>query len=203
MTASAGPALRKLYRECGDRVAFLTVYVREAHPGERYPQPETFERKLQHASDYRDRDRIPWPVAVDDIEGSFHRALDEKPHSAYVMDAEGRVVFRALWANDPGPLRDALEAVAEGREPRRREVESKLRPMLGGMGVMYEVLGLAGEEARMDVRREAPPVYGFARLAAAFRPLSPVGRGVAALAVVAGGVAAVAALGIRGWRAFR
>src|SRR2546422_673281 len=32
MTASAGPALKRLYAEFGDRVAFLTLYVREAHP---------------------------------------------------------------------------------------------------------------------------------------------------------------------------
>ena len=34
MTASAGPVLKRLYQEFGDRVAFGTLYVREAHPGE-------------------------------------------------------------------------------------------------------------------------------------------------------------------------
>jgi hypothetical protein len=42
MTASAVPALKKLWAEFGSRVAFITLYVREAHPGENYPQPQTF-----------------------------------------------------------------------------------------------------------------------------------------------------------------
>lgn len=52
MTASAGPALKRMHEEFGDRVGFVTLYVREAHPGERYPQPETFEQKLEHARAY-------------------------------------------------------------------------------------------------------------------------------------------------------
>jgi len=36
MTKSAGPALNDLYAEFGDRVEFLALYVREAHPGDRY-----------------------------------------------------------------------------------------------------------------------------------------------------------------------
>lgn len=53
-----GPALRELHEEFGDRVRFVTVYVREAHPGERYPQPEERDRKLRHARDYRERYHI-------------------------------------------------------------------------------------------------------------------------------------------------
>lgn len=66
MTASAGPALLRLHREFADRIGFVTLYVREAHPGDRYPQPTTFEQKLPYARDYQARDAIPWPVAVDD-----------------------------------------------------------------------------------------------------------------------------------------
>ena len=47
MTASAGSALKQLHEEFGDRVAFVTLYVREAHPGERYPQSQTLEQKLE------------------------------------------------------------------------------------------------------------------------------------------------------------
>jgi hypothetical protein len=35
MTASAGPALTCLYAEFGNQVAFVTLYVRKAHPGDR------------------------------------------------------------------------------------------------------------------------------------------------------------------------
>ncbi len=44
MAIEAGPALRRLHAAFGERVAFVTLYVREAHPGEHYPQPGAFAR---------------------------------------------------------------------------------------------------------------------------------------------------------------
>jgi hypothetical protein len=44
-----------------------------------------------------------------------------------------------------------------------------------------ETLSEAGGYARTDFRREVPPMYAMARLAALFRPLPPLGRGVAAV----------------------
>lgn len=193
MTASAGPALTQLHREFGDRVAFVTLYVREAHPGERYPQPDTLEKKLEHARAYRERDQIPWPVAVDGVEGDLHRALDAKPNAAYLMDTAGTVAFRALWSNDPRALRKGLGAIVSGRPSPIGERQAKVVPMVRAMGVVYEVLGSAGEGARQDLRREAPPMYAMARLAALFRPLPPLGRGVAAVAT--GALGALLAIG--------
>src|SRR5919197_420049 len=105
MTASAVPALKQLYAEFGDRMAFAVLYVREAHPGERYPQPRSFEQKLEHARAFKRREQLPWPVAVDDLEGSLHRALDAKPNAFYLMDADGNVAFRSLWSNDERTVR--------------------------------------------------------------------------------------------------
>src|SRR5918995_1582755 len=142
MTASAGPVLKRLHAEFGDRVAFLSVYVREAHPGDRYPQPHDLERKLQHARDYRDRDQIPWPVAVDDLDGTLHRALDGKPNAAYVMTTDGRIAQRVLWSNDAVGVRQALEAVLS-RQPFGQR-EAKAMAMMGGVGCMQPTLERAG-----------------------------------------------------------
>ncbi len=189
MTESAGPVLERLYKEFRDRVNFVTVYVREAHPGDRFPQPDTAERKMAHARAYQERDRIPWPIAVDDIDGTLHRALDPKPHAAYLVDGNGIVVGRLLWANDYAALRRALEALAGGRRP--GDIENKVVPMVRGLGMIHGTLSHAGGYARTDFRREVPPIYAMAWLAALFRPLPPLGRGVAAVAT---GVAAVALL---------
>ena len=189
MTESAGPALKRLYEDFRDRVNFVTLYVREAHPGDRFPQPDTFERKMAHARAYQERDRIPWTIAVDDVEGTLHRALDPKPHSAYLVDANGTVVGRLLWANDFARLRAALETLAAGR--RLGDVENKLVPMVRGLGMIDEALSNAGGYARTDFRREVPPMYAMARLAALFRPLPPLGRGVAAVATSLAAVALV------------
>jgi hypothetical protein len=88
---------------------------------------------------YEQRDQIPWPIAVDDVEGNLHRALDPKLNAAYIMDKPGNVVFRTLWSNDEAVLRDELEALVAGHSAGEREPH--LIPMIKGMGSMYEVLG--------------------------------------------------------------
>lgn len=182
MTRSAGPALRDLHERFGDDVEFVTLYVREAHPGDRYPQPDRLERKLEHARDYAQRDGVEWTVAVDDVDGSLHRQLDPKPHAPYLVGTDGTVLWRTLWYDD-GAVAEALEAVAAGRTPDDGEVESLLVPMLAGTGSMWTTWQEAGGHASTDVLREAPPVYLSGRLADLFRPLPPLVRGTLGMAL--------------------
>src|SRR5690606_36006702 len=94
MTHAALPVLLGLYERYGDQIDFVTLYVRECHPGEKIPQPRTFAQKVEYARRLRDDHGIPWTVAVDDLEGTLHRQLDEKPSAAYLVDPRGVVVFR-------------------------------------------------------------------------------------------------------------
>ncbi len=193
MVASNGPALKRLHKEFGDRVAFATLYVREAHPGERYPQPEAFEQKHEHARAYKRRDQIPWPVAVDNAEGDLHRALDPKPDAAYLMDIDGNVAFRTVSSSNERVLREGLEAIASRQPLVIGEHQPRVVPLLKGVGMTYEVLDFAGQEAKEDFRRELAPIYLLVRFAALFRPLPPFGRGIAAIATSVFGLAAVLA----------
>lgn len=188
MAATMGPGLRRLHEAFGDRVDFVTLYVREAHPGERYPQPETDAQKLAHARAYQEREAFPWPVVVDTADGDLHRALDPRPNAAYVMDSSGNIAFRALASNDERVLRKGLQAVVTGQPLPIGESESLIIPMVKAVGVMREVLDLAGPQATEDIRRELPGVYPLLWLASLLRPLSPLVRGAVALAA---GVAAV------------
>jgi hypothetical protein len=120
-------------------------------------------------------------VVVDDINGSLHQTLDARPEATYLMDTDGTVAFRALWAHHERVLRQVLQAIVSGQPSPLDENQEKLIPMLEGMGVMYEILGFAGKPARRDVAREVPPMYGIAHLAALFRPLPPLGRSLAAI----------------------
>lgn len=192
MTRSAGPALRDLHDRFGDDVEFVTLYVREAHPGDRYPQPDRLERKLQHARDYAQRDGIGWTVAVDDVDGTLHRQLDPKPHAAYLVGSDRTVLWRTLWANDDRVMAQTLEAVASGRTPDDGEVEPLLVPMLAGTGSMWATWQEAGGHASADVLREAPPVYVSGRLADLFRPLPPLARGTLGMALSMAPMALVA-----------
>lgn len=183
MTASAGPALQQMYDEFGDRVQFLTLYVREAHPGDRYVQPHDMATKTAQARAYAARDGIRWPVAVDDIEGTLRRQLDDKPDAAYLVGVDGRVMFRALWTNDPRPLRKALRSVSAGSRRPLRQSEAKAGALLRGTGTMWATLRAAGPVALRDVARQTPPMWLSARLAHALRPFPPLMRGAVGTAL--------------------
>lgn len=183
MTASAGPALHALFERFGGRVEFVALYVREAHPGDRYPQAHDLETKFSHARAYQRRDRIPWTIAVDDLDGRVHRLLDSKPHLAYIVATHGRVTYRALWANHVSGIEAALQAAAADGERTLHQDQAKLQPMLSGIGVMWETLERSGPTALHDVQREAPPMWLSARVASLFRPLPPTARGLIGLAV--------------------
>ena len=54
--------LNRLYAQYRDKgFEFLTIYVREPHPGENYPAHQSWEQKLQYARDCRAQDGIARP----------------------------------------------------------------------------------------------------------------------------------------------
>jgi hypothetical protein len=191
MTASSNPGLKRLHAEYGDHVQFLTLYVREAHPGEEQEQHHSYREKVQHARAFQDRDKLPWRIIVDDIEGSLHRALDEKPNAAFLTDREGVIVYRSLWAGDEGGLARALDAVSRGRPPQEKESTRRLVPMARGVGVTRETMRKAGPRAGWDLWRAAPPIAAAAWVADLYRPLPPVWRTAAAATTLAAAAAVV------------
>lgn len=193
MTVSSIPSLKRLHRQFGDEVAFVTLNVREAHPGEDLEQPETFEEKLDHARALQARYRIPWTVAVDDVEGTLHRALDTKPNAAYLIGRDGTIVFRALWAGDERGLARALERVSHGEAPVTQESRALLGPLARGLGHFQDVLSRAGSRAHRDMLRAGPPIALVGRLAALFGALHPDRRALAALGAVGLLISAAAA----------
>lgn len=194
MTASSNPLLKNLHAEFGSRVQFVMLHVREAHPGEHRDQPRRQEEKMRHARDLKHRDRLPWPIAVDDPEGTVHRALDEKPNAAYLADRNGRIVFRSLWAGDEEGLGRALDSVARGERPDPQESRRCLVPMARGLGMMREMMQRSGPRAKQDIWRAAPPMAAVAWVADLYRPLRPEWRTFAAMATV--GAAAGTALSL-------
>jgi len=185
MTASAIPSLKRLYAQCGDDIAFLILNVREAHPGEHYPQPDTMEEKIDHARTLKDFYELPWTVAVDDLDGTLNLAMDGKPNSAYLMDRDGKIVFRSVWARDlRGSIRRALESAAHEEAPAKDESRALLRPVILASGVIDQVMTRAGPTAVRDHWRSNFPLQLTAKVASLFRPLSPDWRGIAAVATV-------------------
>jgi hypothetical protein len=191
MTASSDPILKEFHQEFGRDIEFVMLHVREAHPGEHREQPRSFEEKLNHAKALKARDKLPWPIAVDDPEGTLHRALDEKPNAVWLTDRDGVIVYRGLWAGDEKGLAQALDAVIRGVAPPERESQRRLAPMAMGVGKMREMTLQSGPRATQDLRRAAPPIAAMAWLADLYRPLPPKWRTVAAVATLGVAVSAI------------
>jgi thiol-disulfide isomerase/thioredoxin len=178
VTDNAAPGLNELHLRFGDRVRFVMVNVREAHPGKAFPQPRTPDAKMAHAERLRDLHGFAFEVAVDDVDGTLHRALGPKPNSAYVLGADGTILFRAHWANDTQALSAALDAIVAGEPPRPSQSGGVVKPMLRMLRNMAPVLDRAGSGAWADMWRVAPPLaaMAFALRVLRARPLQALAR---------------------------
>ncbi len=162
VTESAAPGLNELQARFGDRVRFVMIDVREAHPGKAVPQPRGTDEKRAHAEQLRDLHGFEFELAVDDIDGTFHRALSPKPNSAYVLGKDGAILFRAHWANDGNALAGALDAVAAGESPSRSQSGGMIPATVRFLRNVAPVLDRAGAGAWGDMWRAAPPMAAMA-----------------------------------------
>ena len=164
VTESAAPGLRDLHARFGDRVRFVMVNVREAHPGASVPQPGSMAEKTIHAAQLRDLHDFSFEVAVDDIDGSLHQAMSPKPNSAYLLGRDRTILFRAHWANATGALATALEAVVTGQPLSRRQSRGPTRPIWPTARYVARVLDRAGSGAWRDMWFAAAPLAAAAWL---------------------------------------
>ena len=185
MTASAAPSVQELYDEFSDRVEFIMLYVREAHPGEYFAQSETIEEKLDYARTLKDFYDMRWTVAADNIDGDLHCAFDPKPNSAFLADKEGTILFRSLWASDYCALRRALDAAANGRIPEMQQSARMIGPVSRAMGHVQEVMVRGGPQAVRDLWLAGFPMALAGRVATLFSSLAPDQQGIAAVLTTA------------------
>jgi hypothetical protein len=98
--------LDTIAKEFGDRVHFLCVYIKEAHPtdGSQSPsnidddvlfaQPTTEDERAEVAAACMLRHNFSFPMVLDDmtdVVGSTYMAMPER---LYVLDAAGRVTWK-------------------------------------------------------------------------------------------------------------
>ncbi|WP_149549524.1 TlpA family protein disulfide reductase [Streptomyces marokkonensis] len=181
VTESAVPVLKRLHTQFGEKVRFVLVNTREAHPGQTIGQPTTAAEKHRHAQRLRLHHDIPFDVAVDDIDGTLHRAFTPKPNSAYLIDTTGTITFRSHWANDEPALRQALEQAASGNTVHGRS-RAMARPLLRAVGHLPGIVTAAGSRTGHDVWRAAPPLAILGALSRLFPRLPADRRGPAAAA---------------------
>jgi hypothetical protein len=117
-------ALEELYDRHGDRVAFLVVYIREAHPedgwvlmdnrreGIAIADPASAEERAGAATACAARLRTRIPVAVDGLDDAVARAYGGWPDRLYLIGRDGRVAFQGgegPFGFDPDELAAAID----------------------------------------------------------------------------------------------
>lgn len=115
-----------MYARYRDRVQFIAVYVREAHPvdgwrleandqvGISIEQPLDFASRLQAATQCSAHLEITMPLAVDDVDDSVGHAYSGMPDRLYVIDREGFVAYksgRGPFGFSPGEMEQSLALV--------------------------------------------------------------------------------------------
>ncbi len=164
--------MRQLYRLYGDRVQFVEVLVRQAHPGELHGAYRSYADKVDDARLLRHEERLPWPVLIDDLAGTVQRAYGGLAAAVYLIDSRGTVAFCGTWGHSPA-LRQAIDGLLADDTPHsnagkavdRRPhlaaaiVAGQRGPIRGGRQSLIDLeLGFPGAMALMLVGRAARPV---------------------------------------------
>ena len=108
--------MKKLHAAYGDRVHFIDVHVRQAHPGAAAPAYRDLQHKMEDAKRFQREHHIPWPVLVDDLFGTVHQAYGSLPNSSYILDKRGRVAFYNIWTGVPVLSRALADLLSRGGE---------------------------------------------------------------------------------------
>lgn len=134
-------------------VAFIVLYVREAHPGQQIRAHRSTEQKAAAARIAVEEEREGRTILIDDLAGSGHQLYGAMPNTVHVIDADGVVAFRAMW-NDPAAVDAALRRVLAGQDT--AAVRSRFRP--AGPATLTRVLRRAGWRAVWDFATAFPRV---------------------------------------------
>ena len=112
----------EMARALADRVHFLFVYAREAHPDENpdHRAHRSIEQKFQHAHDLQERWKTPRTIVVDSLDGDVHRQYSGLPNMTYVISHTGKLLFKASWTlvRDLQPALEEAVAFSDKRVDR-------------------------------------------------------------------------------------
>ena len=100
-----------MWEQYKDQVAFCIVYIREAHASDIWQDPDNLKDNVLYMEPKNDEERsemgklcvaklgIKFPAVVDGLENKTERAYTAWPERLYVVDQDGRIVYKS----GPGP----------------------------------------------------------------------------------------------------
>lgn len=175
MTIGSVEPLKGFHSRWNGVIQVLEVMVREAHPGSAYPAHHSYEQKMNEARAYKESEGIPWPVLVDDLEGTVHQVYGGLSDPSYLIDREGRVAFCIEWTHIPS-LHRAVELLLARDGTGVVKCGIDRRPhMMASMVNGWPALERGYPESFIDMERAAPGVARAVRAGRRLRPaLAPV-----------------------------
>ena len=104
------PGLEAIYRDYKNKnVQFLIIYKSIVHPGTNgVIDAFTKEERLKQLALAKKRLGTTVPIVSDSLHGDIVKALKSAPNAEFVVDPEGKLVYRKYW-HDPAALRTFLE----------------------------------------------------------------------------------------------
>ncbi len=132
-------------------VAFVVVYVREAHPGSRRGAHADLQGKTAFAEEMKAEFKENREVLVDSVDGDMHKAYGSFPNMVYIIDPEGTVVYRCDWS-----FAKKIDAVLQNRP----EINDQERVVIitAAPWIMIPVTLKGGWDALWDLVIELPGV---------------------------------------------
>lgn len=112
-------AISALERDFRDRVAFLLIYIDEAHPTDGWVMPgnpfevaraRSIADRRAAATEFRNRLGVEMPIALESMDLSAERIFGAFPNRLVIADAEGKVV--AIGPPGPGSTRGSARTAA-------------------------------------------------------------------------------------------
>lgn len=120
----------------GERVVFLAIYVREAHPtdgwrmesndraGVVFAQPKSLTERIGVADKCCQSLQMSMPLLVDDINDRVGHLYSGMPDRLYVIDQKGRVAYkggRGPFGFKPGEMAQALSLLLLDQADKERD----------------------------------------------------------------------------------
>ena len=121
---------RLLEKYAGRPVDLFVIYGKELHPGDKrkfknYPDPKSEYEKQAYAREFAQLTKLP--VLVDGLDNAVLERYGRVPNGAFVVDADGRLIFRGTWA-DSRKIEHILDTVLAWYDAGRPKAQPRVMP---------------------------------------------------------------------------
>jgi hypothetical protein len=182
----------------------VDVLIRQAHPGPTVEPYRSFEHKMSDGERFKREENVPYPVTVDDLEGTTHQVYGGLADPTYLIDSDGRVAFYNMWTHAP-TLHEAIEELMEQNGHGVVKGGTDRTPhLLSTIADGWKGLRRGFPQSAVELELSAPGMASGPWLGYQFRPLlAPValrGEPLPPAAKIGLAIGAVGLLAL-GWRA--